>query len=96
METIVLCYNRVNIGDVLGLYEGYVGVYRDDGKQNGNYYSGFRLSGLRVAPSLSCGKKTLKYKGIILGVFMPEQVQVLEACSKPIAKAQNMLTRFGV
>ena len=25
METTVLCYNRVNIGDVLGLYRGYIG-----------------------------------------------------------------------
>ena len=30
METTVLCYNRVNVGDVLGLYRGlywgYIGI----------------------------------------------------------------------
>ena len=27
----------------LGLYRIYIGIYRDNGKANGNYYVGFRV-----------------------------------------------------
>ena len=31
-------------------YKGmYQGLYRDNGKENGNYYLGFRVSGLRAS-----------------------------------------------
>ena len=32
----------------MGHYYGYIGVRWDDGKETGNYYLGFRVSGFRV------------------------------------------------
>ena len=32
------------MGAILGLYRGYIG---DNGKENGNYYLGFRVLGFR-------------------------------------------------
>ena len=35
-------YGGVIFGD-MGLDRGYMGVYRDNGKENGSYYLGFRV-----------------------------------------------------
>ena len=33
----------VIIGSIQGLYRVYIGLYRDNGKENGNYYVGFKV-----------------------------------------------------
>ena len=43
METTTMGYIG-SIGYILGLYRG--GLYKDNGKENGNYYLGFRVWGL--------------------------------------------------
>ena len=35
------------MGIYKGCIKGYIGFYRDNGKENGNYYLGFRVQGCR-------------------------------------------------
>ena len=39
METTIVGLYRDCIRVVLGLYWGYMGLYRDNAKEHGNYYS---------------------------------------------------------
>ena len=42
METTIICWGNIRV--IVGLYSIILGLYWDNGKENGNYYNGNSLN----------------------------------------------------